>query len=70
MFKIIESYTKVDLAYIAKKLSMSQEKIERKLSEMILDKKVTGTLDQSNGCLIVYHEPRKDKLYENSGKLI
>jgi hypothetical protein len=30
---------------------------------MILDRKITGTLDQSKGCLIVYHEPAKDKLY-------
>lgn len=37
---------------------------------MILDKKITGTLDQSRGCLIVYHEPGKDKLYDNSTQLI
>lgn len=37
---------------------------------MILDKKVTGTLDQSRGCLIIYHEPAKDKLYEHSSELI
>jgi hypothetical protein len=37
---------------------------------MILDRKITGTLDQSKGCLIVYHEPEKDKLYEHSSQLI
>ncbi len=37
---------------------------------MILDKKITGTLDQSRGCLIVYHEPTKDKLYQSSSDLI
>ena len=55
LFKIIDSYTRVDIAYIAKKLSLDQTVIEKKLSEMILDKKIVGTLDQSNGCLIVYH---------------
>ena len=70
LFKIIESYTRVDLSYICSKLSLSQDVIERKLSEMILDKKITGTLDQSKGCLIVYHEPAKDKLYEHSSQLI
>ena len=34
LFKIIDSYTRVDIAYIAKKLSLDQEVIERKLSEM------------------------------------
>ena len=70
LFKIIESYTRVDLDYICNKLSLPQQDIERKLSEMILDKKVTGTLDQSKGCLIVYHEPSKDKLYHHSSELI
>lgn len=70
LFKIIESYTKVDLDYIGKKLSLTHDIIERKLSEMILDKKITGTLDQSKGCLIVYHEPAKDKLYQSSSTLI
>jgi 26S proteasome regulatory subunit N6 len=37
---------------------------------MILDKKITGTLDQSRGCLIIYHEAKKDKLYDNSSQLI
>ena len=70
LFKIIESYTRVDLKYICSKLSLDLDIIERKLSEMILDRKITGTLDQSKGCLIVYHEPAKDKLYQHSSELI
>ena len=34
LFKIIDSYTRVDIVYIAKKLSLDQGVIERKLSEM------------------------------------
>ena len=34
LFKIIESYTRVDIDYIARKLSLGQDVIERKLSEM------------------------------------
>lgn len=34
LFKIIESYTRVDIEYIARKLSLDQDVIERKLSEM------------------------------------
>lgn len=36
----------------------------------ILDKKITGTLDQSNGCLIIYHEQKKDVLYNGAGLVI
>jgi hypothetical protein len=35
-----------------------------------LDKKITGTLDQSNGCLIIYHEHKKDVLYSSSAQVI
>lgn len=34
LFKIIESYTRVDIEYIGRKLSLDQGLIERKLSEM------------------------------------
>jgi len=33
---------------------------------MILDKKFEGTLDQGNGCFILFEEDTCDKLYENS----
>jgi hypothetical protein len=33
---------------------------------MILDKKILGTLNQSRGCIIIYHEQKKDKLYNNA----
>lgn len=36
----------------------------------ILDKKITGTLDQSNGCLIIYHEQKKDVLYTGAQQVI
>jgi len=35
---------------------------------MILDKKFDGTLDQGNGCLIIFNDVKNDNLYAESLK--
>ena len=70
LFKVIESYTKVELSHISKKIKLDEITVERKLAEMILDKKIQGTLDQAHHCLILYHDLPCDDLYPNSEKLM
>lgn len=43
--KIIEPYSEVQIDYVAKKIDLPMNKVLMKLSEMILDEKIRGTLD-------------------------
>ena len=70
LLKIIESYSCVELSHISKVIGLSLQQVEGKLSQMILDKVFYGVLDQGNGWLIIYDEPRKDAAYEASLELV
>lgn len=60
LMKIVKPYSRVEISYIAKLVNLETHVVQSKLSEMILDKKFEGTLDQGNGCLIVFEEQKKD----------
>ena len=42
------------------------ERILQKLSEMILDEVINGTLDQGRNCLIVYEEQESVEMFETA----
>ena len=62
--KVIEPFSRVEISHIAKLVGLDQTQIEKKLSQMILDKIIVGVLDQGAGCLIVYDEAERDKGYD------
>jgi len=68
--KIIEPYARVGLAHVAKVIGLSEGDVERKLSQMILDGKVQGTLDQGAGYLIVFEEAPASKSYGNAAQMV
>jgi 26S proteasome regulatory subunit N6 len=70
LLKIIESYSCVELSHISKTIGLNLQQVEGKLSQMILDKVFYGVLDQGNGWLIIYDEPRKDAAYDASLDLV
>lgn len=64
--RIIEPYSKVEIEQVAKVIELPLNTVHKKLSQMILDQKFKGILDQGNGCLVVYEDTPEDKTYQSA----
>merc|ERR1719233_253278 len=63
--RIIEPYSKVQVDYVAGKIGLPKNEVEKKLSQMILDKKFLGILDQETGVLIIFTSESRDKTFDD-----
>lgn len=60
LLRIIEPYNRVQISYIAELMKLEVEEVESRLSQLILDKKLSGIVDQHHECLVVFEAGQKE----------
>lgn len=70
ILRILEPFSRVELSHVAELMELPFNRTLQKLSEMILDEKLNGTLDQGIGVLILFDSENISTSYDNCLKTI
>lgn len=66
LLNIVLPYERLQITYVAEKIGLPREEVERRLSQMILDKRINAQLDHRDDCLYVYGAEEKDAVYQTA----
>lgn len=70
LLKIIHPFSSVELAHVAKLINLKVEVVEKKLSQMILDHRFSGILDQGRGHLVIFSHSQEDTSYSKGAEIV
>ena len=64
--RLVEPFSCVELSHVASLIGLPEPVVEAKLSQMILDGRLLGTLDQGRGQLVLYEDADVDEAYDGA----
>ena len=70
LLRLIEPFSCVELAHVAALIGLPLPRVEAKLGQLILDKRVHATLDQGRGQLVVYDGEGEDAVFASAIKAV
>eukprot|EP00056_Hartaetosiga_gracilis_P011936 m.185716 g.185716 ORF g.185716 m.185716 type:complete len:415 (+) comp13605_c6_seq1:111-1355(+) len=70
LLKLVEPFSRVELDHVANLINLPEHQVERKLSHMILDRKLLGILDQGSNCLEIFSEEQQDSMYDQTLQML
>ncbi|KAI9184501.1 26S proteasome regulatory subunit rpn6 [Blastocladiella emersonii ATCC 22665] len=66
LVRVIEPYSRVEITHVASLVKLPLQQVEQKLSQLILDGKINGVLDQGACVLIMFDETETDQTYADA----
>lgn len=70
LLKIIHPYSVVEISHIARLINMTPTQVVQKLSQMVLDQKLSGILDEGRGQLIIYDSSSEDASFSKGVEIV